>query len=327
MDAGMIMAWLLLTVGVALSFLYSGIETGAYVLNKIRLDLRAESGSRSARRLLRALADPGRLLGTVLIGNNLSNYMASAGMVLLMAGRPHAEWWAMAVLTPITLVFCEMLPKNLFRRYGETLTYQLSGMLAASARVFTYSGLLPAMRWAVAGMMKLSHRVLEPHQTPLAAGGRLSAILAEGQASGVLTHAQSVMADRVVNIPNVLVSNVMVKLDQAVLVPQSAGLEDIRQLLQQYNYTRYGVYSGQRANIVGVLNIYDALLDQTGSSPASFMTPPLFVSEILPVTAALLELQHNHQLMGFAIDAAGRCTGLVTVKDLVEEVVGELEEL
>jgi CBS domain containing-hemolysin-like protein len=322
-----ILGWILLAGGMALSFLYSGVETGAYVLNKVRLDLRAESGSRSARRLAGALADPSGLLAVVLAGNNLANYLASAGMVLLLSDYRHAEWLAMAILAPLTLIFCEMLPKNLFQRHAETLVYPLSWLLVASQRFFNVIGLLPVMRRVIGLGLRLAHRAMPPSQAPLAATGRLAAILAEVQAGGGLTHSQSLMAERVVNLRSVSLRSVMVPLERAVLVSQAVGLQELRELLHKHDFARYGVFSQRRENIVGALNVYEPLLDQTGSSPAAFMTPPVFLPESLLVSQALVELQQNHQMMGFAVDAQGRCTGLVTVKDLVEEIVGELEEL
>lgn len=322
-----ILGWILLAGGLSLSFLYSGVETGAYVLNKVRLDLRAESGSRSARRLANALADPSGLLAVVLAGNNLSNYLASAGMVLLLSERTHAQWLAMAILTPLTLIFCEMLPKNLFQRHAETLVYPLSWLLVASRRLFNAIGLLPLMRLVIGLGLRLAHRVMPPSQTPLAATGRLAAILAEVQASGAITHAQSLMAERVVNLGSVRLRSVMVPLERAVLVSQAVDLQELRELLYKHNFARYGVYSQRPENIVGVLNVYEPLLDQTGSSPAAFMTAPIFLPQELPVSEALVELQQSHQFMGFVVDNQGRSIGLVTVKDLVEEIVGEMEEL
>ena len=98
-------AWAPLLAGMGLSFLYSGLETGTYTVNKIRLELRAESPGGRARRLHGLLRDPGKPLLVVLIGNNLANYLASAGMVALV----RSEWTAVLLLTPMVLIFCELL--------------------------------------------------------------------------------------------------------------------------------------------------------------------------------------------------------------------------
>jgi CBS domain containing-hemolysin-like protein len=86
------------------------------------------------------------------------------------------------------------------------------------------------------------------------------------------------------------------------------------------------VYSDTRDNIIGVLNIYDVLLEDAEVSPASFITPAHFLNDDRGIFEALLELQRRHQSIAFVRNAAGQCIGLVTVKDLVEEIVGELEE-
>ena len=143
--------WAMLLAGMVLSFLYSGLETGCYVVNKIRLDLRADSGNRPARRLLSIHHSPGRALVVLLVGNNLANYLASAGMVLILtcSGWTHPDWYSVAILTPVIFIFCELLPKNLFHRYSEMLVYTFSGFLeirSMSLRISPGKGITPPDR-------------------------------------------------------------------------------------------------------------------------------------------------------------------------------------
>ena len=320
--------WAALLGGMSLSFLYSGLETGTYTVNKIRLDLRAESGGRRARRLRAMQRDPGRSLITLLVGNNLANYLASAGLVMVVTARGwgHADWYSVAILTPLIFVFCELLPKNLFHRHGETLTYVFSGFLELSRWAFTCLGLVGLIRALVWGAMKLARRRLGPQENPLGRGQRIAAILAEARASGTLTQAQSLIAERVVNIGRVRLGDAMVPLDRAVLVPETVTAEQLRALLGEHGHPRLGVYSGRRDNIVGVLNVYDVLLDEGGSAPAEHVTAPLTLAEHLGIVQALFELQRRREPMAFVVSSAGRCVGVATVKDLVEEIVGELEE-
>lgn len=320
--------WAALATGMVLSFLYSGSETGAYVVNKMRLDLRAEAGQRSARRLASVLREPGVVLNVVLIGNNLANYIASAGIVLLLTqyGWNHPQWWAVAILTPILVVFCEMLPKNLFQRHGETLAYAVSGFLLLSRRVYGWVGLVPLTRGLTALMLKLAGRKLKPTEDPLGSRARLASILAEGQASGVLTHAQSIMADRVINLGRLRMRDVMVPLERAALAEEGVTPDQFRQLLRERGHARYGVYAGRRDNVIGVLSVYDVLLDLDQAAPATRMTTPLMLKDSYGVIEALVQLQKRHESIGFVVDDPGRCVGLVTVKDLVEEIVGELQD-
>lgn len=320
--------WGALLAGMVLSFLYSGLETGTYAVNKIRLDLRAESGSRRASRLRAMQRHPGRALIVLLVGNNFANYLASAGLLLVLTRRQwaHADGYSVAILTPLIFIFCELLPKNLFHRHSETLTYAFSGFLEFSRRAFTAVGIVGLIRALVWSVMRLAGRRIGPQDSPLLRGQHISSILAEGRASGALTHAQSVIAERVVNIGRVRLSDVMVPLQQAVLLPETVSAEQLREVLRAHGHPRVGIYSGRRDNVVGVLNVYDVLLDESGSPAAAHVRPALTLPEEMRITEALLELQRRRNVIALVVSAEGGCVGLVSVKDLVEEIVGELEE-
>lgn len=326
---GELTGWAALGLGMALSFIYSGMETGAYVVNKVRLDLRAESGDSRARRLRAMLRQPDKPLIVILIGNNLANNLASAGVVMMLAVRlQDAKWWhSAAILTPLVFIFCELLPKNLFQRHGETLAYATAWFLDLSRRVFTALGLMHLVRGLIWVVLRLAWN---PARSQAEAAGAKSehivGILDEGQASGVLTHAQGVMAERVVNIGAVRLRDVLVPLDRAELVSESVSVEEIRGALASSNHPRFGVYSGARENIVGLLNAYDVLLDTGDAPPSSHMTAPVKLSEGSGITGALVRLRTCGTVMGFVYTDEGECLGLVSVKDLVEEIVGELVE-
>ena len=319
--------WAMLLVGMILSFLYSGLETGCYVVNKIRLDLRADSGNRPARRLLSIHRHPGKMLVVLLVGNNLANYLASAGMVVILTCSEwaHPDWYSVAILTPVIFIFCELLPKNLFHRYSEMLVYTFSGFLEVSRRIFSALGFVGLIRGGMWLVMKLAGRRLGTTETPLLHSRYVTGILAEGRAGGALTHTQSDIAERIVNISRVKMRDVMIRIEDAVLIDKSSPIEYARELLRLHGHPRLGVYSGGPDNIVGVLNVYDVLLDEK-TDISSCITPVLTLPEDLGVIEALVRLQQRREVMGFVVSSSGEYVGLVTIKDLVEEIVGELKE-
>ena len=328
-QSGEIVGWIALTGGLTLSFLYSGLETGSYVVNKIRLDLLSEAGERRAVRLQSALRGKYEPLGVLLIGNNLANYLASAGIVMILSSRrwAHPEWSATFILTPIVFVFCELLPKSLFQRYGETITYRLSSFLNQSRRVFTLVGLVGLLGLTVRVIIRcLGKRLDSSSDDPFEGISRIGAIIAEGRASGAITQTQSVMAHRIVNISNVTLSDVMVPIDRAILVPQQADSNVIRELLKQHGHPRMGVYSASRDNIVGVVNAYKVLLSQADLPIVEQMDEPVKLPERMNIIEALIEMRQSRTVIAFVVGRSGKCVGLVTMKDLVEEIVGELEE-
>lgn len=301
--------------------LYCGLETGIYVLNKIRLDLRAESGDRRARFLRRMLAMPNRLLAVLLIGTNLSSYAVTFAVTAMFVQGGHgqaAQWYALAVATPLLFILGDSVPKDVFQRLAGTLTYRLSWLLAASDVLFNVTGLSPLVRgvsWLV--MLPLRRR-------GSVADERLSAIFAEGRASGVLTHTQSVMVDRIMHIADTTLADVMVTMDDVVSIRRDTGRQELLKLVQENNHSRLPVLDEGGA-VVGVLDIYDVLTDEQVARPAERMAEPLTLSSETTVTEALYRMQRGHRMMAI-VQSADRPVGLVTIKDLVEEIVGELEE-
>ncbi len=310
-----------LVAGTGFCGLYCGLETGIYVLNKIRLDLRAEAGDRRARFLRRMLAVPNRLLTVLLIGTNVSSYavtFAITAMFVLAGHGEAAEWYALAVATPVLFVFGDTVPKNVFRRLAESLVYRLSWLLAASDVLFNVTGLSPLVRgvsWLL--MLPLRRRQRTSDEW-------LSAIFAEGRASGVLTHMQAVMVDRVMHIADMTLADVMVPMDKVVSIRRGTARAELLDLVRQSSYSRLPVRD-EAGRVVGVLDIYDVLTDKQVACPAERMTEPLKLPETTTVTEALYRMQRGHKMMA-VVQAADRPVGVVTIKDLVEEIVGELEE-
>ena len=328
-QSGEIVGWVILIGGLILSFLYSGLETGTYIVNKIRLDLLADAGSPRAIRLQSALRGKYEPLGVLLIGNNLANYIASVGIVMILTFRKwaHPGWSAMFILTPIVFIFCELLPKSLFQRYGETITYTLSSFLNFSRRIFTLTGLVGLLGLTVRAVLRcLGGQIDTDVDNPFSGSSRIATIIAEGRASGAISHAQSIMADRIVNISNVTLSDVMVRIDKAVLVPEDATRQMVYDLLKQYGHPRMGVYSGSRDNIIGVLNAYDVLLTSTDTPISAHVAEAVKLPERMNITEALIEMRQKRTVIAFVISPSGQCIGLITIKDLVEEIIGELQE-
>lgn len=312
--------WAVLAVSVLASAMYSGLETGLYVLNKIRLDLQAESGSRGARVLRVLLRRFDQTLIVLLVGTNVSNYAATfalSALFVLGGHGEHAEWYSLAAGAPLLFVFGESIPKNLFQRFTEPLVYRLVWLLRASDAVFRYTGIAPLVRWV--------SQVLFPGRGPgqaLAHEG-LAAIVAESVAVGAMTHAQSVMADRVIHLTTVRIADVMQPLRKVVAAGPDATAAELIQLTKEHNFSRLPIV-GEGARIIGVIDIFDVLIATGPINPRHLMTQPVCLSDSLTVTDALYHMQHSHASMAVVTDSTGRHVGIVTIKDLVEEIVGEL---
>ncbi|NQU76868.1 MAG: DUF21 domain-containing protein [Planctomycetes bacterium] len=314
-------------LGVAASAIFAGLETGTYVLNKVRLELRSAGPDHRARRLSRALARPQELLVSLLIGTNAAHYLVTVPTVLLFAmyGTQNPQLYATAAVTPVLFVLGELVPKNVFRVAGETLTYRLSWVVTAVMGACRWIGLSPVVL-AVGGVMlrlwpghKIGGGEPEPRQ-------RVRTFLAEGHAQGVLTQFQSHMADRVVSMQSTTVREVMVELSRVVSIPAECPEKQFVETLARHDFSRLPVGRDRPDNIVGIVNIYDVLRADDGlANLTDHVRPPICLAETLNVSEALVTLQRAHLAMGLVVSATDKPVGIVTIKDLVEEIVGELE--
>lgn len=318
--------WLVvLAACLALAGLLAGMETGIYVLNRIRLDLRGEAGGKAARRLRTMLDRPEHLLAVLLVGNNLAVYWATFAIsaMWMLAGRhAHVELYALVVAAPLLLILGESVPKNVFQRLAETLTYRMAWLLAGVDTVLTWTGLVPLVS-GVSWVLFRAMRVSEGRRRPLGREG-LSAIVAEGHASGVLTHSQSIMADRVMNISDVCLSDVMIPMARVHVASSSARREQLVALAAEVNHSRLPVVDAG-GKVTGILDVLDILTGREATIPAHRVRMPLVLSAEEGVTGALYQMQRQNAHMAVVQGADGGHLGIVTIKDLVEEIVGELE--
>jgi CBS domain containing-hemolysin-like protein len=323
-DIGPWVIWLLVFAGFeTLDALYSGMETGVYLLNKVRLDLHAEAGGPQARLLRRLLRQFDKLLAVLLLGTNISRFMATFAISVMFvmggAGR-HAEWYTMLVATPALFVIGDAVPKQVFQRLSGRAVYALSGLLRVSEVLLTWTGLLPLVRGISGLMLRLAHR-RGGAVRPLEHAG-LHAVIAEGRASGLLTQFQSVMAERVVRIAGVTCRDVMIPLSKAAAASCEVSGEQLAGLIQGHDFSRLPMLD-EAGQVAGILDIYDVLAAEEPRRPRQAMTPPTVLPGDMPVTDALYQMQRAHAAMAVIADD-GRHVGIVTLKDLVEEIVGEL---
>jgi CBS domain containing-hemolysin-like protein len=312
-------------LGVLLSALFSGMETGFYTINRVRLLLRAARGNHSAQRLRREILQPNRLLATLLIGNNIANYLGSYGIAAILdqAGFTPGQSVALnaIILIPLLFILGETLPKDLFRVYTDRWSYQCVNLLIGARLVFTWTGLVPIVRVSAT----LATRILggDPN-TPSGDRQRMSQLIKEGVGAGVLTETQTNLADRVLTIHQRTVVDEMVDWRDVRTLNIAIDSEDRTKLLHQTNVTRVPVLD-ENGRVIGVLSLLQAALDPDQSTKALMSDCRTFAPDV-PVLDALRHMQADrHRLAVIVEPETDRPIGIVTVKDLVEPLTGELK--
>ncbi|MBU0641162.1 MAG: DUF21 domain-containing protein [Planctomycetes bacterium] len=318
-----------LIAALALSAFCSGTETGIYCLNRVRLRLLSDREEPAARRLAGLMERPQELVIAALLGTNIADYCATVCVTALLlrsvASESAAELYATAILTPLILVFGGIMPKDWFRRDSDRLMYRLALPLAVFARLIRATGVV----WLLRQLTRTLVRRIDPRhaaqEASLLPRARTLRLLHEGAARGGLTLFQRETIERVMNISQVRVGSVMIHRQRAATVPIDIGRDDFLRIARMSHFSRLPVWRDDPKRVVGIVNVYDVLSDDEQHAPADLLREALFLQPADSVPAALLELQQARQAMAIVRDRFDNCIGILTVKDLVEEIVGDLE--
>ncbi len=321
--------WAVMVVGLAGSALYSGLETGAYSLNRVRLQIFSHQGYRGAAALYKLIRAPTTLLAILLIGNNVANYMGTAGMTVLLQDAGLTDWQIVAanllIITPLLFVFGETLPKDLFAAHSDQLMYRFVWFLRWSGNVFRWVGLLPLIEL----FSKQFARSLRTERVPTAFHPRrhVEALVKEGVGYGLLSDDQSAIVERVLELNHRTVAGEMIEWPDVRRVSIDDPPTAIHGLAERTSHGRLPVTDAS-GRVVGVVRVVDALLHEPDQCPpiADLMTEPLTLAPTTPLRQAITALQRHHTALAIVTDDKSPDTpvGIVTMKDLVEPITGEL---
>ena len=336
---------LVLAVLVCLVFsaFYSGSETALVSVNKIRINQLVESNDAKAKIVHRLVESPDKMLALTLVGTNLANVLISQfGDRLTAKVLPNAEnlhgLIAIISVTSLLLIFGEILPKTIFRVKADNLALRYAYPLRISELV------LAPLIFLVQTLTKLIVRIVDRGAnapSPDAQREELRLLATMGERTGNLLTDQRRMIHSLLNLQDRTVAQVMVPLVDIVAIEKHTKCEDFLQIAADSGFSRIPVYEEQIYNIVGIINLLDVIYNDVESETASnsheksgalpetvepFIRTVLHVPESKNINALLKEIQHTRHTMVFAVDEYGGTVGLVTIEDLVEEIVGEFAD-
>jgi putative hemolysin len=318
----------LILVGLTCSAFFSGTETGLISLNRLRLRNEVERKNRRAMILNGFVENSERLLGTTLMGNTLANVIFSVALSVLVV-RLAGELTigldvAVTIIASVTLLILgEIVPKTLFRTYAHRLCMVCADALAVFAWLFTpVVVLLGVVMRAMAGLGRKQQRPPSFFVTR----EELKHLAREGEGAGALTTDERVMIHGVMDFPFKTVFEVMVPLSHTITVSRESTAAEVLKISERTGYARFPVREGDR--LVGVVNVYDLVFDehpQPDRPAASVMRPPQFVISTQRVNHALPTLRAARNPMCIVVNPGGQHLGIVTIEDIVEEIVGDVE--
>jgi len=294
-------------------------------INRYRLKHLANSGHRGARLAQKLLTRPDRLIGLILLGNNMVNILA-ASIATVIAMRQFGDngiWISTLVMTVVVLIFAEVAPKTLAALHPERVAFPASYILVALLKV------LNPIVWLVNGFANF---LLKPFgvKTDVVALERLDrdelrTLFTEG---GHISDDHQRMLINILDLEQASVEDVMVPRGDIVGIDLDDEWADILNQLTQTVYTRLPVYRENIDNVVGLLHIR-SIISKLATGALSFedlqrsVRGPYFVPEGTSLTQQLLEFQEKERRMGLVVDEYGDIQGLVTLDDILEEIVGE----
>lgn len=322
--------WLaaVLVLCIALSAFFSSTETALMAINRYRLRHRAREGSRGARAAERLLEMPDRLIGLILILNNFVNSAAAAivTMISLQVGGEGAAAIAVGIFTVVLIIFGEVAPKTFGALYPERLALPAALVYQVLLKVF-----YPVV-WVVNlianGVLRMLGISREKASSTSLSQEELRTVLAE--AATVIPHRHQRMLMSILDLERVSVEDIMVPRNEISGIDVNDEWETIADQLREIRHTRIPVYEGSIDNLVGILHMKKvARLFARGNFGVDDLVAlaktrePWYVPEGTSLNRQLLNFQRQRRRMAFVVDEYGDVQGLVTLEDLLEEIVGE----
>ena len=314
---------------IVISAFFSSSETSMMALNRYRLRHQAKSGHRGAKRATELLARPDKLIGVILIGNNMVNILASviAGAVFTRLYGEAGVWYATAALTVIILIFAEVTPKTIAALHPEKIAFPASLVL----RPLLW--LLAPFVWLVGSVSNALARLVgveagKESEAEHLAPEELRTVVFESGA--LLPTKHKGMLLNVLDLDQATVEDIMIPRNEVIGVDLDNSAEEILQQLAESSYTRLPVYRGDINHVVGILHLRraaqilrDGPEDLTAETLKSHLNEPYFVPEATPLPTLLMNFQQKKRRMGLVVDEYGEVMGIVTLEDLLEEIVGD----
>ncbi len=322
-------------VCLCLEGLFSGGELALVASDINRIRQKARAGSRSAKLALKLLDRPEWLMAATSTGSNIcvvTSTVIATSMFMSMFGAVRGEFVSAVVMIPLVLVVGEVIPKSIFQQHAEFVALRVSWFIWAAS-------------WALYPVVFVISRISRGAvyiftggkggtRSPYITRDGLKFLLRKERDESDIRSSEKEMIQRILGFSEVSVSRIMVPLSNVTALQENATLGEAAVLTEEKGFSRIPVYRDRTYNITGILHCFDllrALHGRGGISEddqiSSCLRPTvLYVPETKPASELLLELQRSGEQMAIVVDEYGGAVGIVTIEDILEEIVGEIED-
>jgi len=322
------LAYVLLGLLLLFSAVFSAAETAFFAANRLRLRQRAEVGEGAARLACGMLDEPARVLTTLLVADNIANVGASVLAAVLFVqrfGPTRAALYAFLVMSALLLVVGEIAPKTIAARHADALAVVMARPLHLLSRLL--SPLIRVLSLATSVVVRpLGGRVNV--NAPMVTEEEIRMLVKMGEEEGVIEQEEREMIHSIFEFGDTVAREVMVPRIDMVTLEDGATVREAAQLILQTGHSRLPVFHGSVDNIVGVVNVKDLLRPLTAGQMSTPVTevlrPAYYIPESKRLDELFREMQRRKVPLAIVVDEYGGTSGLVTVEDLLEEIVGPI---
>lgn len=324
MDTDGVIQLFALLILMCLSAFFSSAETALTTANQVRLKTLADDGNKRAQTALDVLDKYGKMLSAILIGNNIVNITASS-LATTLAIRIHLSVGiATGALTVFVLIFGEIVPKNVAMVYSEKLALFYAAMIAGLMKVMT--PVIFVVDKVSGGLLKLLH--IDTSKRTAMTETELRTYVEVSHEDGVIESEEREMIYNVFDFSDAVAKDIMIPRIDMATVNVDSGYDEVMELFKECMYTRIPVYQEEKDNIIGLINIKDFILveDKAQFKINDIMRQAYYTYEFKKTADLLIEMREKRVNVSFVLNEYGAAVGMITLEDLLEEIVGEIRD-
>ena len=324
MDPTTTIFWVLLAI--AMEAFFSGSEIGMVSVNRIKMKKLAEEGNSSAHAILKLLDNPEKLFTTTSLGTNLAMVTSTAISTAFMVENfgDFGEWIAMLFIFPLVFFGGEIIPKVIFQNRADSLM----PVMIYPLNLF-HNCMGPIIKWLSYTSQHLTSRVPEgiTEKTFTFSRDQLRKVLSLESQTVDLGTTEKKIIHNIFNFGELIAEQCMVPLVQMTAIKDTASMREAHEIANESGLSRLPVFHERMHNLIGILNAFDLLDQEMDDTPITeLIRPAHYIPPNKKIDDLLKELQQGGLHMAFVVDEYGGCIGLVTIEDLLEKIVGEIED-
>ena len=328
MEPSQVWQIIVLIILLVLSGFFSMSETALMALSKIRIRHMVEEGVKGAKLVEKLTEDPNKLLGAILIGNNIVNILASSLATTLFVSLvgPSGVGVATAVMTVLVLIFGEITPKSIAKQKSEEVSLKVSKPINIIVKILKpFIGIFSFISSLFIRLLGGDPKATEPFITE----EELRTMVGVSEEEGVLEDVEKEMIFNVFDFADSQAIVVMVQRVDIVAVDTEATYEEVLEVIKTEQFSRIPVYNQTIDDIVGVLYVKDLIIavqNKEGFKVSDYMREPYYTFEFKKIKELFNEMKKTRNHLSVVLDEYGGTVGIVTIEDLIEEVFGDIED-